>query len=278
MLITLNKGTLLDGLLSLSEDKLDVARVGHVGVDTTVSTVSASAALRSLVDLDVLDNKVASVKTLGVGVGLGVLQEVNEELGGLLGPAGLADTELLALGAATGAASEPAEGDSLELVGNVLEESKSTLELHAVDGLSGLTSVLEADAQIRAPGAGALSGRNLLSSVTDHLDVVAERGGPRCRVRSFVAFLTVSRWNFEIASLVVVCFFALGIPARVNPLASPKRIRASSVRGKPTPPGSTHSVPQLSAKSRPLSLVFVVCLVKTTKLSHLVPIAHNYNT
>lgn len=63
---------------------------------TTVSTVGASAALGGLVDLDVLDNEVASVKTLGVGVGLSVLQEVDEELGGLLGPASLANTELLA--------------------------------------------------------------------------------------------------------------------------------------------------------------------------------------
>ena len=61
-----------------------------------MGTVGASAALGGLVDLDVLDNKVASVKTLGVGVGLSVLQEVDEELGGLLGPASLADTELLA--------------------------------------------------------------------------------------------------------------------------------------------------------------------------------------
>lgn len=61
-----------------------------------MSTVSAAAALGSLVDLDVLDDQVAGVETLGVGVGLGVLQEVNEELGGLDGPAGLADTKLLA--------------------------------------------------------------------------------------------------------------------------------------------------------------------------------------
>lgn len=166
----LGNGTLLDNLLTLSKDKLDVARVGHVGVDTTVSTVGASAALGGLVDLDVLDNEVASVKTLGVGVGLSVLQEVDEELGGLLGPASLANTELLALSATAGAASEPPHGDSLELVGDVVKESKSTLELHAVDGLSGLTGVLEADAQVRAPGAGALSGRNVLSSVTDLKD------------------------------------------------------------------------------------------------------------
>ena len=60
-----------------------------------MGTVSAAAALGSLVDLDALDNQVAGVEALGVGVGLGVLQEVNEELGGLDGPAGLADTPLL---------------------------------------------------------------------------------------------------------------------------------------------------------------------------------------
>lgn len=61
-----------------------------------MSTVSAAAALGSLVNLDALDNKVASVETLGVGVGLSVLEEVDQELGGLDGPAGLGDTELLA--------------------------------------------------------------------------------------------------------------------------------------------------------------------------------------
>lgn len=63
---------------------------------TTVSTVGAAAALGSLVDLDVLDNEVAGVETLGVGVGLSVLQEVEKELGGLDGPTSLADTPLLA--------------------------------------------------------------------------------------------------------------------------------------------------------------------------------------
>lgn len=61
-----------------------------------MGTVSATAALGSLVNLDALDNQGSGVETLGVGVGLGVLQEVNEELGGLDGPAGLGDTELLA--------------------------------------------------------------------------------------------------------------------------------------------------------------------------------------
>ena len=63
---------------------------------TTVSTVGAPPLLGSLVDLDVLDDQVAGVETLGVGVGLSVLEETEEELGGLDGPAGLGDTESLA--------------------------------------------------------------------------------------------------------------------------------------------------------------------------------------
>jgi hypothetical protein len=106
---------LLDNLGALSEDHLNVAGVGHVRVDlydcqavvrrgggtssstyATVSTVCAATLLRGLVDLDVLDNQVAGVETLGVGVGLGVLEEREKELSALGGPAGLGDTESLA--------------------------------------------------------------------------------------------------------------------------------------------------------------------------------------
>lgn len=63
---------------------------------TTVGTVSAPSLLGSLVDLDVLDDQVAGVETLGVGVGLSVLEEAEDDLSGLDGPAGLGDTESLA--------------------------------------------------------------------------------------------------------------------------------------------------------------------------------------
>jgi hypothetical protein len=63
---------------------------------TTVSSVSSSSLLRGLVDLDVLDNQVAGVETLGVGVGLSVLKEAKEELGGLHGPSSTRHTKLLA--------------------------------------------------------------------------------------------------------------------------------------------------------------------------------------
>jgi hypothetical protein len=47
----------LDSLVLLREDNLNVAGRGHVGVDATVSTVGATALARSLVNLNVLDNK-----------------------------------------------------------------------------------------------------------------------------------------------------------------------------------------------------------------------------
>jgi hypothetical protein len=61
---------------------------------TTVGTVCSSALLWCLVDLDVLNNKVTGVKALGIGVGLGVLEETEKELGRLYWPAGTGDTKL----------------------------------------------------------------------------------------------------------------------------------------------------------------------------------------
>jgi hypothetical protein len=63
---------------------------------TTVGTVRPSSLLGGLVDLDVLDDEGTGVEALGIGVGLSVLQETEEELGGLDGPASAGDAELLA--------------------------------------------------------------------------------------------------------------------------------------------------------------------------------------
>jgi len=168
--LTLNNSIgLLDNLLTLGQDELDVAGVGHVRVDTTVGTVCPSSLLGSLVDLDVLDNKSTGVETLGISVGLSVLEETEEELGGLLGPSSLGDTELLALGGATSAAGVSSHGDGLLVLLNVLEEGNSALKLPAVDGLGGLASVLEGHSEIGTASAGRLRGLDLGGSVSNHL-------------------------------------------------------------------------------------------------------------
>ena len=75
-------------------------RAGRPGDDgavtyTTVGTVSPPALLGGLVDLDVLDDQVAGVETLCVGIGLSVLEEAEQVLSGLDGPSGFGDAELL---------------------------------------------------------------------------------------------------------------------------------------------------------------------------------------
>lgn len=167
-----------------------------------MGTVCAAALLGGLVDLDVLDNQVAGVKTLGVGVGLGVLEEREDELGRLDGPAGLGDTELLAFGISStfvfsffvllpgvsipvcilaagrltlgGAASAPgiaSHGDGLGVVLDILEVLQGAGDLPAVDGLGGLAGVLERNTEIRAASAGGLGVLDFGSGVADLRDM-----------------------------------------------------------------------------------------------------------
>ena len=152
-----------------------------------MSTVCASALLWCLVDLDVLDNEVASVEALGIGVGLGVLEETEKELGRLNWPAGAGDTELLAygpisarrsiipiipsvsrtLGGATGSTSISSHRNGLLVLLNVLEELHGTLELPAIDSLCGLAGVLEGNTEVSTAGASRLRRVDFGGSVTD---------------------------------------------------------------------------------------------------------------
>ena len=63
---------------------------------TSVSTVCSSTLLGSLVDLDVLNDQIAGIKTLGIRVCLSVLEETEQELSGFDWPSSARDTESLA--------------------------------------------------------------------------------------------------------------------------------------------------------------------------------------
>lgn len=60
-----------------------------------MGTVCSSTLLGSLVDLDVLDDQVAGIQTLGISVGLSILEQTEQELGRLDGPSCAGDTPLL---------------------------------------------------------------------------------------------------------------------------------------------------------------------------------------
>lgn len=58
-----------------------MAGVAHVRVDAAVGAVCSSTLLHRLVDLDVLDDQLLRVEALGVRVGLGVLEQAQQEFG-----------------------------------------------------------------------------------------------------------------------------------------------------------------------------------------------------
>ena len=58
--------------------------------------VRPTSLLRRLVDLDMLDDEIAGIETLGVGVGFGVLEQRDQVGGGFLWPARLGDAEFFA--------------------------------------------------------------------------------------------------------------------------------------------------------------------------------------
>lgn len=138
-------GSLGHGLLLLGEDQLDVARRRHVGIDATVGTVCAATQAGSTVHLDVLNDQTINVQALVVGIGLGVLEELQQELGRLLGPTSLCRLPLLGLRASAHSSVVAAEWHALLLLHDVLQEALGTTQRHALDGVSSLERVLKGE-------------------------------------------------------------------------------------------------------------------------------------
>ena len=113
-----------------------------VRVDTTVSTVSTAAHLRSLVDLDVGNNEGRGIKSLCLCVGLSVLEEVKEVVGALLGPANRGSLVLLSLTSTTTAVAVANERNDILVSDDLVKVLLSLLEVHTCDSGSGLTGVL----------------------------------------------------------------------------------------------------------------------------------------
>merc|ERR1719278_2519550 len=113
--------------------------------------------------------EVICVQTLVLGVALGVLEHVEEELGGLHRPPALGGpVHLVGLGVAAHSSHEPPEGNDLLLSDHVLQILGGPVEGHGLDGLGRLPRVLEVHPQVRALGLGALGGIVRFHSVTTH--------------------------------------------------------------------------------------------------------------
>jgi hypothetical protein len=144
-------GSLDGGLLLLSED-LNMARSVHVRTNSTVSSVCSSSASLSLVALNVGQDEIVNVERLGLGVGDEVLQESNDDLGGLDGPTTLSVLELLGLSSSTNTTIESTEWNASLLLNNSVEVLDSISHSGSPDGSADFEGVLEVNADVCSSG------------------------------------------------------------------------------------------------------------------------------
>ena len=116
------------------------------------------------------DDQVVRVQSLVLGVALRVLEELQQELGGLERPPALGGPVHLGLGVTADSPHEPPEGDDLLVGHNILQILRGAVERHRLDGLGCLAGVLEVNPQVGALGLGGLGGVVRLNSVTSHGD------------------------------------------------------------------------------------------------------------
>lgn len=62
----------------------------------SMSAISSTSLLRRLIDLNMLDDQIARIQTLGVRVRFCVFEQAEEEFGGFNGPAGFGYAKLFA--------------------------------------------------------------------------------------------------------------------------------------------------------------------------------------
>lgn len=117
-----------------------------------MGTVCSSSLLWSLVDLDVLDDKCLLVKTLGVCIAFGVLQQAEQKGGTLFGPSALSDTPYLCLGASSNSSVEAAERNTLLLFLDIFQKSLCLLQGHSLYDSCGLVCVLKVHTEVCASG------------------------------------------------------------------------------------------------------------------------------
>lgn len=167
--------SLSDFLGLFGDNKFDVRWGGLVSVNSTVSSESSSSLLWSLVDLDVGDLQLRNFQTLGLSVGLSVLQQVLDVVDRLGWPSSLLDTPFLSLSGSTDGVVESSEWNGSLVVQDIFQVLLGLLQVPAVDGLSGFSGVLERNSQVGTTSRGRLSWVDWGSSVTNHFDDVVEK-------------------------------------------------------------------------------------------------------
>lgn len=115
-----------------------------------MSTVGTTSHDGSVVDLNMGDLEVLSVKTLSFTVSLQVGEENEEELASSLRPSALVTRSLhhVSLGMTTNTTIVTSESNSLLVSDNVIEITLSLDEGHTTNGTAHFTSVLEVNGEV----------------------------------------------------------------------------------------------------------------------------------
>lgn len=114
----------------------------------------SSPSLHGSVDSNVVDNAFLDIETLGLSVGLQVLEKSKDVLGGFLGPSSLSELEVLRLCGSTNVTSVSLVGDTLLVLEHIFHVSDCLLELQTLHGVSSLESVLVVSSQVVDLGLG----------------------------------------------------------------------------------------------------------------------------
>ena len=134
------------GLLGNLE--LNVAVGGKVGGDSSVGSVSSSSSVHGSLGGNVGNLALLDIKTLGLGVGLKVVQERNDVVDGLLGPSSVVVSEVLAHGLSSGTSSVSSEGDDGGMVQASLHVLNGFKEVKSPAGSGSLVGVLVVGSQV----------------------------------------------------------------------------------------------------------------------------------
>jgi len=113
-----------------------------------MGSVGSSTAIDGALDNNVVDNALADIESLSLGVGNEVLEEFTHVGDGLLGPSTFGVLESLALGVSADTSGVFSERNNLFVLKNVFHVLDSSLELHSLDGTGSFVRVLVVSSEV----------------------------------------------------------------------------------------------------------------------------------
>jgi hypothetical protein len=162
---------LFDTFRLFLQDDLNVCGLTSVLSNSTVSTVRSSSSGGCAIDLRMVNDECFGVKTLGLGVGNSVLQQILVDGSGFDRPATFAtgSLALLSHSFATNTSCELDKWDNGLEGKDIVEHLQCFVNVHALGEVSNLSAVLEMHTKMRPTSLGGLLRDLWFYTVTNHI-------------------------------------------------------------------------------------------------------------